>query len=84
MRKLEKEVTGMCKAIDDLINDGKAEGKAEAVIMFLEEYGAVSGELRTKIMKQTDLQILDEWIKLAIHTKDVNEFVQQSGITGLV
>ncbi len=53
-------------------------------IMVLEEYGAVSGELRTKIMKQTDLQILDEWVKLAIHTKDVNEFVQQSGIAGLV
>ncbi len=52
--------------------------------MVLEEYGAVSGELRTKIMKQTDLQILDEWIKLAIHTKDVNEFVQQSGIAGVV
>lgn len=74
----ERSVKGMCKAIDDLINDGKAEGKAEAIIMFLEEYGIVSEELKTKIMKQTDLQVLDEWFKLAIHTKEVDEFVRQS------
>lgn len=74
----ERSVKGMCKAIDDLINDGKAEGKAEAIIMFLEEYGIVSEELKTKIMKQTDLQVLDKWVKLAIHTKEVDEFVRQS------
>lgn len=58
----------------------RAIGKAEDILALLEEYGAVSEELKAKIMKQMDLQVLDEWFKLAVHTRNVDEFVQQSQI----
>ncbi|MDE6847012.1 MAG: hypothetical protein K2J99_14795 [Lachnospiraceae bacterium] len=71
---------GMCKAIEDLKNEGKAEGKAEAIIVLLKEYGVLSKRLESKILKQTNLPVLDEWFMLAIHTRSVEEFVQQSHI----
>lgn len=73
----ERSSEGMCKAIEDL----KAEGKAEFVIALLEEYGALPVELKKKILEQMDLQILDEWFRIAIHAKSVEEFVHQSHLT---
>lgn len=74
----------MCKAIEDLKNEGrsegKAEGKAEDIIILLKEYGVLSKKLKSKILKQTNLSVLDEWFMLAIHTKSVEEFIRQSHI----
>ena len=74
----------MCKAIEDLKNEGraegKAEGKAESIIILLKEYGVLPKKLKSKILKQTNLQVLDEWFMLAIHTRSVDEFVRQSHI----
>ncbi|MDE7131629.1 MAG: hypothetical protein K2O65_07500 [Lachnospiraceae bacterium] len=69
---------GMCKAIEDLKNDAKAEGKAEDIIELLKEHGTMPDNVRSKILKQTDLQVLNEWFKLAIHTKSVDEFMRLS------
>ena len=84
----ERSNRSMGNVIDDWMNEGREEGreegrargKAEFIIALLEEYGAVSKELKLKIMKQMDLQILDKWFKLAVHTRNVDEFVQQSQI----
>lgn len=70
----ERSGRGMCKALEDL----KAEGKAEYVIALLEEYGELSVEMKRKILGQTDLRILDEWFRTAIHTKSIDEFIHQS------
>lgn len=74
----------MCKAIEDLKNEGrsegKAEGKAESIIILLKEYGALSKKLESKLLKQKNLSVLDEWFMLAIHTKSVEEFIRQSHI----
>ncbi len=75
-RQSRRRDKGMCKAIEDMKNDARAEGKAECIIDLLGEYGIVSEELKSKIFKQTDLQILSEWFKLAVHTRSVNEFVK--------
>ena len=69
---------GMCKAIEDLKNDAKAEGKAEDIIELLKEHGTMPDKVKSKILKQTDLQVLNEWFKLAIHTKSVDEFMRLS------
>lgn len=70
----------MCKAIEDLKAEGKAEGKAESIITLLREYGVLPKKLKSKILKQANLQVLDEWFMLAIHTRNVDEFIQQSHI----
>lgn len=64
----------MCKALDDLV----AEGAAELVIDLLEEYGAVSEDIRKAILGQTDISILRSWNKLAAHAGSIEEFVRQS------
>jgi len=53
---------------------GKAEGKAEILLGFLNELGTVSLDLRTRIFEQKDLEILDRWVKLAAKSSTVSEF----------
>ena len=57
--------------------DGKAEGKAEAILELLSEYGDVPEEIVPEIMRETDLERLTKWLKLAAKTKDVQEFINQ-------
>lgn len=45
------EKSGVCKAIDDLIEDGRREGKAESVLVLLEGIEAVPKDLSSKIQK---------------------------------
>lgn len=57
-----------------LIQEGKAEGKAENVVELLEEYGVVPCFLKDIIMSETDLSVLKIWLKLASKVKTVEEF----------
>lgn len=54
--------------------EGKAEGKAEAVIELLAELGDVPLDMQNRIMKETDLECLKEWIKLAAKAESVENF----------
>ena len=65
----------MCKAIEDLKNEGKVEGKAECIIDLLEERGIVSDDLKRRILEQSDFEVLKSWLKLAVRVKNVEEFV---------
>ena len=75
----------MCKAIDDLIEDGwmrgkvegKAEGKAESILALLEELGSIPEGLSAKIKEQSDAKILTKWLKLAARAKDLEQFGQE-------
>lgn len=79
-----KNVEGydMCKALEDLYNDGvstgvskgKAEGKIEDILDLLADYGDVSDDLKKKINEQTDLDILKKWLKLAARVNSIEEF----------
>lgn len=79
-----KNVEGydMCKALEDLYNDGvstgvskgKAVGKTEDILDLLADYGDVSDDLKKKINEQTDLDILKKWLKLAARVNSIEEF----------
>ena len=77
----EKE---MCSSFERLLNkekaDGRAEGKAEAVIELLEDLGEISDSLKTCIMEQTDLELLKKWHKAAAKAKSIEEFEQAIGL----
>lgn len=60
--------------------DGKAEGKAEAILDLLMELGLVSDTLRDTIMSQKDLKILRVWLKAAANAKDIETFQKEIGI----
>lgn len=45
---------------------------------FLTDIGTVHDKLKTESLKQTDLQVLKGWLKLAAQVKNIDEFVKQT------
>ena len=62
------------RAFEDEKAEGKAEGKAEDVIVLLDDVGTVSEALKKRILEQKDLEILKSWLKIAACSKSVEEF----------
>ena len=56
---------------------GKIEGKAEFLVEMLEEKGNISDELRKKILSEKDIEILKQWMKLAMSVSAVFEFEEK-------
>ena len=87
----DKEVCDMTMAQfsrDDILiyqgrEEGKAEGKAEAVLELLEDIGEPSEMLRNYIMKQTDLEVLRRWHKIAAKADSIRDFEQAVGLLSL-
>lgn len=73
-RKEYRDVLDMCEALQEMIMDGKVEGKAESVLELLGELGDISEDLRAKIMAEKDLDTLKIWLKLAGRADTVEEF----------
>lgn len=69
----------VCKAIDDLIEDGRqegrAEGRAESILELLGELGSIPAELVMKIRKEENVEILREWLKLAARADNIQQFI---------
>lgn len=61
-------------------DEGRAEGKAEAVMALLEEIGLVSEDLEERLREQKDQDILRKWLKLAARANSVEEFERQAGL----
>lgn len=56
--------------------EGRAEGISESVLVLLEDIGAVSGELRERIMMEHDKALLRKWLKLAAKSESLEEFMK--------
>ena len=85
------EVCDMCKALEDLYNDGVAEGRQEGklegkleggletnrenILEFLSDYGIIPETLVEKINLQKDVQVLKKWVKLSARVSSTEEFV---------
>ena len=88
----EGDEKDMCSSFERLLNkekadgraegwkDGRAKGKAEAVIELLEDLGDLSDSLKACIMEQTDLELLKKWHKAAAKAKSIEEFEQAVGL----
>lgn len=61
----------------DSFFEGKAEGKAEFLVEMLEEKGNISDELRKKILSEKDIEILKQWMKLAMSVSALFEFEEK-------
>lgn len=64
----------------DNFEDGKIEGKAEDLLMFLSEIGELSESTREKIITEKDEDKLTGWLKMAFHSETIDEFRKQAGI----
>ena len=56
---------------------GRALGKAEDVLSFLSDLGAVPGELNEKIISEKNLDTLEKWMKLASKVESIEEFCEK-------
>ena len=73
-REMEERYMIFEEMLRDEKAEGKAEGKADAVIGLLREKGSVSALLQEQIYSQKDLDILQDWISLAAKADSVQEF----------
>ena len=73
-----EERYNMCKAIEDMIADGKMEGKIEgkieSILEFLGELGHVPEQIVEYINLQDDIDVLSRWLKLAAKAGSIAEF----------
>ncbi len=60
--------------------EGKAEGQAEYIIELLEDVGEVPEALKNLIMRQTNLETLSKWHKLAARTQSIEDFEKAVGL----
>ena len=58
-------------------DEGKAEGKAEAVLNLLEELGEISDDLRVRIISEKNLDVLKRWLKQAVKSESIDEFIEK-------
>lgn len=63
-----------------LKTEGKTEGKAECIIELLEEVGEVPDTLKSLIMRQTNLETLSQWHKLAAKAQSIEDFERAIGL----
>ena len=57
--------------------EGIALGRAEAVLQLLKNLGEVPETLKTRIQKETDLQMLSRWLNVAARAESIGEFEQK-------
>ena len=62
-------------ANDNGIKIGTANAKAEDIIELLKDVGDVSEGLSRIIYNQKDIEVLKKWLKLAVRTGSIEEFV---------
>ena len=67
----------MCEALQEMMEDSRLEGKAEAILELLEELGEVSENTRDKIYAQQNPEVLRYWLKLAAKVESVDMFVEK-------
>jgi Uma2 family endonuclease len=74
-RNVLRRLTGL-ESLDAVRDEGKAEGKAEAVLSILEARGvAVSEPVRARILGCGDLPTLDAWLRRAVDAASGDEVV---------
>ncbi len=60
--------------------EGKAEGMAEFILEILSALDSVPEDLKERVLKETDLELLKKWLVLAIHAGTLQEFQSKAGI----
>ncbi len=63
--------------------EGEAAGKAESVLELLEDLGKIPDELRERILSESNLPVLKQWLKAAAKSESLQAFLDQAGILDL-
>lgn len=66
------------RTLEKGIRQGRAEGRAEDILDFLDELGEVDQAVRERIYAQKDDALLRAWLKLAARAQSIREFEQKA------
>ncbi len=72
--KIQPEVRNEYMRFDDIIYYQRLDSVMDCVLDVLAEYGEVPEELQRKIRKQSNMDLMKEWHKLAVKVSSVKEF----------
>ncbi|MDO4333164.1 MAG: hypothetical protein Q4C58_10850 [Eubacteriales bacterium] len=73
----EEEMRKIRKAEYEMgFDEGKSEGKAEAILIWLSELGEISTELHDRIVQEKDQNLLCKWLKLVTKAGTIEEFTK--------
>lgn len=72
----------MCKAMEEIMEDrivereqkARAEARAEDILVFLKECGNIPAKLRKLILGESDMAVLERWLKIAGKVNSIEEF----------
>ena len=59
---------------EEMMRNERAEGKAEAILEILEDYGDVPESLRSRIMSEKNSSVLRHFLKYAVQASTISEF----------
>lgn len=63
--------------VNDGINQGMSQGKAEAIVEILDIKGVLSEDLRQRIILEKDMDVLTKWIRVAMDSNTAEDFARQ-------
>lgn len=75
-REMEGRYMGFQEMLKQQYNAGKAEGRAEYIVLILECKGSVSEELKERIKSEKDLNTLMHWFQKALEVQYVEDFME--------
>lgn len=58
-------------------SEGKAEGKAESILDLLDMLGNIPAEVSKKIMSETNIAVLRDWLHKAARASSIEEFTEE-------
>lgn len=74
----EGEASGRAAGRVEGRTEGRTEGSANALLVVLEAMGDVPPELKARLLEETDIAVLDAWIRAAVRAESVEEFVEKA------
>lgn len=72
-RRAERE-GAIEEGIDIGIEIGIEQNQKAVILRLLAKHGAVPEELRSRIEKESELKVLEEWFELAVEANSIEEF----------
>ena len=76
--KIQGRAEGRAQGMAEGKARGIAAGKAGSVLDILEESGPVPEKLRTRILAETDLAVIRDWLRLAVACGSAEQFAEKA------
>lgn len=76
-RKMEERFMILEEMLRDERSEGRAEGRAMAMLEVLEDIGPVPEELKNRILREVDSATQRKWLKLAAKAESIEQFVKE-------